>query len=60
MDTWNLRQDAKFRTKLASNLYWVPANYLNSYSVLKHNSSFVPNNLYELLLLFQSVKMRET
>lgn len=55
MDTWNLREKAKFCTKIANNLFWVPANSLE----IKDGSNS-SNSLYNILYNFQMSKLVES
>lgn len=59
MNTWNLREDASYKTKIANDLYWIPANYLNKFNTKNINISDEPHNLYELLFLFQQQNFEE-
>mgnify|MGYP007056940765 CR=1 FL=1 len=59
MDTWNLRKDADFKTKIAYDLCWIPADSLSCYNTKNSNCKEGPHNLYELLFLFQSKDLEE-
>lgn len=58
MVSWNLRENADFCTKIAPNLWWIPANSLRT-SVEKMGEG-IPHNLFELLTLFQAKNMKES
>lgn len=59
MDNINLQIDAKFKTKISKDLYWVPANCLNNCKVKNINNKDEPHNLFELLYLLQSSELDE-
>lgn len=59
MDTWNLRENSNFKTRISRDLHWVPANCLNNYQTKNHEHFEEPHNLYELLFLFQNQGLEE-
>lgn len=54
-----MRENANFKTKIAHDLYWVPANFLNNYKTKNNKYENEPHNLYELLCLFQHHDFQE-
>lgn len=59
MNNINLQKNAKFKTKISRDLYWVPANYLNDCKAKNMDNKDEPHNLFELLSLFQKQELDE-